>query len=90
MVKSYSIHVIGRVQGVFFRASTKEAAIKYNIHGFVRNEFDSSVYIEAEGEENNLEKFIDWCKEGPELAKVEEVKIEEEPIKNFSDFIISH
>ncbi|MBL4654732.1 MAG: acylphosphatase [Bacteroidia bacterium] len=88
MLKSYSIHVTGRVQGVFFRASTKEAAIKYNIHGFVRNELDASVYIEAEGEENDLEKFIEWCREGPELAKVVEVKLEEKPIKGFSDFII--
>ncbi len=88
MLKSYSIHVTGRVQGVFFRASTKEAAIKYNIHGFVRNELDSTVYIEAEGEENDLEKFIEWCREGPELAKVVEVKLEEKPIKSFSDFII--
>jgi acylphosphatase len=44
-----SIRISGKVQGVFFRASTKGKAEQYGINGFVRNEKDGSVYIEAEG-----------------------------------------
>ena len=55
-MKHLSIHVSGKVQGVFFRASTKEKAEEFNIKGNVRNNADGSVSIEAEGEEENLQE----------------------------------
>lgn len=83
-----SIHVIGKVQGVFFRASAKEKADELGIKGFVKNERDGSVYIEAEGEEALLKEFVRWCKHGPPRAVVFEVKIQEGELKNFSRFEI--
>lgn len=88
-MKHLSIQIEGRVQGVFFRASTKEKADELNIKGFVRNENDGSVYIEAEGEENVLKEFTTWCKHGPSRAIVQNVNIGEGVLKNFSDFKIA-
>lgn len=88
MVKHLNIKISGFVQGIFYRATAKEEAEKHNITGFARNESDGSVYIEAEGEEENLDKFISWCHKGPPLAKVEKVKTEEDSLKNFPSFNI--
>lgn len=86
MIKHLNIKVYGLVQGIFFRASAKNLADKLKLFGFAQNENDGSVYIEVEGEEKNLEKFINWCHKGPPLAKVEKVEITESPLKNFSEF----
>lgn len=58
-MKHYNITVSGKVQGVFYRASTKEKAEQLGIKGFVRNQSDGTVYIEAEGEVSQLDAFID-------------------------------
>jgi len=87
-MKHLSIHIEGKVQGVFFRASTEEKADELNIKGFVRNENDGSVYIEAEGEENALREFTAWCQHGPSRAIVHNVIVNEGVLKNFSDFEI--
>lgn len=88
MKKSLNIKIHGMVQGVFFRYSAKEHADTLGITGFARNEEDDSVYIEAEGEEEKLDKFLKWCKSGPSLAKVTKIVVTEDPIKNFTEFII--
>lgn len=88
MIKHFNITVSGRVQGVFFRASTKEKANELGIKGYVRNERDGSVYIEAEGNEDGLEKFVAWCNEGPANAIVEQVNVNESTLKNFDGFAI--
>jgi acylphosphatase len=77
MVRQLNIRVSGKVQGVFFRASTKEKADALGIHGFVRNERDGSVYIEAAGDERVLEQFVDWCRHGPPRAHVDRCEIYE-------------
>lgn len=89
MKKHFNIKIYGLVQGVFFRATAKEHADKLGIKGFAKNIPDGSVYIEAEGEENNLKEFIDWCKSDPLMAKVEKVEASEEVIENFSKFEVS-
>lgn len=76
------------MQGVFFRASAKQKADELSIAGFVKNEKNGDVYIEAEGEENLLKKFVEWCKKGPSRANVKEVKTEESGLKNFRNFEI--
>lgn len=86
MKQHLNIKVYGLVQGVFFRATAKEQAEKLNIKGFAKNEPDGSVYIETEGEKENLDKFIKWCNIGPNMAQVEKVTVEEAKIKNFSEF----
>lgn len=87
-MKHVSIQVYGKVQGVFFRASTKETAEQLKIRGFVRNERDGSVYIEAEGEDENLQQFIAWCHRGPSHAEVKGVNIEVGSIQGFIKFEI--
>ncbi|MCB2220395.1 MAG: acylphosphatase [Bacteroidetes bacterium] len=90
MKKHYKIRVRGKVQGVGFRFSCMEAAYKYNIKGFVRNRSDRSVYIEAEGEEENLNAFREWCAKGPVWARVVEVEQEEGEVQDFNSFEIAH
>jgi len=85
-MKHINIKVTGKVQGVFFRASTKAVADQMGIKGFVKNEKDGSVYIEAESEPFILDAFIDWCKEGPEKAVVENVEMSDGELKNFRNF----
>lgn len=83
MKKHLNIKIYGRVQGVFFRISAKEKAESLGIVGFARNEPDGSVYIETEGQEDDLEEFIKWCQKGPEAAHVEKVETYKGPLKNF-------
>ena len=87
-VKHLNIKVTGKVQGVFFRTSTKAVANQMGITGFVQNEIDGSVYLEAEGESFMLDELINWCNEGPDGAKVEDVEIIEAEIKKFNGFEI--
>ena len=69
------IRIYGRVQGVGFRYFAGKEARTLNIVAFPRNESDGSVYIEAEGDEASLEKFIEWCRKGPKEARVENVEV---------------
>ncbi|MCX6765750.1 MAG: acylphosphatase [Candidatus Moranbacteria bacterium] len=81
------IKIYGRVQGVFFRHSAREKAEELGISGFARNEPDGTVYIEAEGGKVKLEKFLEWCRKGPPLARVEKVDFEYQPdTKEFDGF----
>lgn len=87
MSKLVAIKVYGKVQGVFFRESAREEALKLGLGGFARNEGDGAVYIEAEGGDENLKKFVDWCRKGPELAQVENIEVEySEDLKFYRDF----
>lgn len=87
-IKHLNIRVQGKVQGVWFRATTKKIADQMHIKGFVRNEADGSVYIEAEADAETLFKFVLWCHQGPEGARVEKVETQEGALKHFADFRI--
>ena len=87
-MRSYKIVVRGKVQGVGYRYNAQAAAHKYDLTGFVRNQFDESVLIHAEGEEENIHRFIEWCNTGPRLADVTEVQSEEQDIKKYQTFEI--
>lgn len=84
----FNIRVSGKVQGVFFRASTKEKAQALHITGFVRNAPAGSVYIEAEGEAENLKQFIHWCHKGPESARVDRCDVNEASLIGYQNFTI--
>jgi acylphosphatase len=86
IMKHVSIKISGNVQGVFFRASTKEKADALGVTGFVRNEKDGSVYVEAEAEGETLKQFVAWCYHGPSRAEVKNVSLEEGGIQGFSKF----
>ena len=77
MRKHLNIRVHGRVQGVFFRGSAVEQARALGLDGFVRNEPDGTVYAEAEGPEEALERFTAWCRRGPSAALVRRVDVRE-------------
>ena len=83
-----NIRITGKVQGVGFRETTKYVADQSGIKGYIRNEADGSVYLEAEGEQWELDSFLEWCNDGPDRAKVEGCEVEEAELKNFKDFVI--
>lgn len=85
-MKHINIKITGKVQGVFFRASTKAVADQMGVKGLVKNEKDGSVYVEAEADEQTLAMFMDWCNEGPEKAKVDSVSSTESEVKNYRNF----
>lgn len=88
LVKTISILVYGKVQGVFFRQSTRDEALRNGITGTVRNEDDGTVHITASGEPEQLENFISWCKTGPSKAKVERIEVREISFQPFRTFMI--
>lgn len=88
MKKHFNIKVYGLVQGVFFRSTAKEQADKLGITGFAENKPDGSVYIETEGKDETLDKFIKWCNVGPSMAQVEKVVVTEDELENCSEFEI--
>lgn len=79
-MKRAHVYVHGKVQGVYFRATTKEKAEEHGVNGWVKNLPDGRVEAVFEGEKEDIEKMIRFCNEGPEMAVVEKTDIEwEEP-----------
>ena len=74
MKKKVHLKIRGKVQGVWYRASTQKKAEELNIKGWVKNDIDGGVSVVAEGEENFLKELIKWCHQGPPGAIVEEVE----------------
>jgi acylphosphatase len=84
-----SLKIFGQVQGVYYRFTAKTEAEKLGLFGWSSNNDDGSVEIVAEGEKEQLEKLIDWCKKGSFLAKVEKVDIDWQDYKGeFKSFDI--
>jgi acylphosphatase len=75
MKKCAHIIIHGLVQGVYFRAYTQKKAIELNIKGWVRNRREGCVEIIAQGDEENLREFIDWCHIGSPHSQVQEVNV---------------
>lgn len=75
-MKQIHLFISGRVQGVWYRASTKQFVDSLNadIKGFVRNCYDGKVELMAEGEEKYLKQIIDFCNKGPQFARVDHVE----------------
>jgi acylphosphatase len=89
MVRAHLI-VKGRVQGVFFRACTRDEADNHDVKGWVKNLFDGSVEVVMEGEDNDVKKVIEWCHKGPPYARVDDVTVEYEPYRGeFHDFRVA-
>lgn len=85
------VHVVvsGVVQGVFYRASTRDKALELGLSGWVRNLPNGDVEAVFEGNRETLEKMIGWCWVGPSAAQVDEVKIKwDEKIENLVGFIV--
>jgi acylphosphatase len=87
-MRSVKINVSGRVQGVGFRYHTMQIALANNICGFIKNLPSGAVYIEASGPEDEMELFIEWCRNGPKWAFVDSVEVIDIPEKPFLGFTI--
>ena len=90
MQDKFCIHckVRGKVQGVWFRASTQKEAIKRDLKGWVRNLPDGSVEVIACGEKAKVLELYAWLKLGPPAAEVKNVTYEESPWQEYAQFVI--
>ena len=85
--KRVAMRVHGKVQGVFFRASAQGKALELGLNGYVQNDPDGTVYLEAEGNPEALKQLEEWAHQGPDHARVEKVEVEEkEGLKGFDRF----
>ncbi|MDY6768652.1 MAG: acylphosphatase [Candidatus Nanohaloarchaea archaeon] len=80
------VHVSGKVQGVFFRATTRDKARELGVNGWVRNLPDGRVEAVFEGEQEKVEKMLQFCHEGPDAARVENVEVEDEEPEGIDGF----
>ncbi|MBI3545943.1 MAG: acylphosphatase [Gammaproteobacteria bacterium] len=80
--------ISGRVQGVFFRASTEATARRLGVTGWVRNLADGSVEVLACGDEAQLKELEQWLRQGPTQARVAQVVTQEMEPQQFEDFSI--
>jgi len=71
--------VVGRVQGVAFRARAAAEAHRLGVSGWVRNRMDGTVEATAEGSPESVKAFVAWCRHGPPLAEVDELRVTEVP-----------
>ena len=78
MSEKKAVHAIitGRVQGVFFRMETRRAAERFGVNGWVRNRQDGTVEAVFEAASEKVNQMIDWCRTGPPMASVSDVKVE--------------
>lgn len=90
MTIHYDIRIQGKVQKVGLRFHAHLEATRNNLKGFVRNENDGGVYIEVEGEETDLNTFLDWCQTGPPMSVIENVEVKKAPVIEYDRFSIRH
>ena len=72
------VHVTGKVQGVYYRANTRDAATERGVDGWVRNLDDGRVEAAFEGPEDAVEEMVEWCHTGSPAASVDDVSVEYE------------
>jgi len=89
-MKRAHVFISGRVQGVWFRAHTREKAEELGLSGWVRNLHDGRVEAVFEGEDKEVDEMVKWCHRGPPLSRVEKVDVEYEPPKGEKGFTIRY
>ena len=82
------LKITGKVQGVWYRGSTQKEARRLGLRGWVKNEEDGSVTARVAGPELSVRKLIEWCRQGPEMARVDEVLVKQADSATFKDFKI--
>jgi acylphosphatase len=87
-MRSVRILVTGRVQGVFFRKSTLDQALRLGLKGYVMNLPDGRVLVEAGGEPAAIEALISWCRQGPPGARVQNIEVDETEAPDVPTFVI--
>jgi acylphosphatase len=90
-MKRMHVFISGRVQGVFFRAYTRETAMALRLTGWVRNLPDGRVETIFEGKDKDVKAMLEWCKKGPSHAIVNHIEANEDPYTGeFNDFRITY
>jgi acylphosphatase len=74
-MRRIEVVIVGRVQGVSYRATCADEAIRLGLSGWVRNRDDGAVELVAEGDVAALEQLVGWCEHGPDLASVDDVQV---------------
>jgi len=87
-MKTIKIIISGTVQGVFFRRFVKDSADKLKVRGFVRNLDNGDLEIIAEGENKNVDEFLNKCKKGPPHSDVKNLTITKMNHQGFDSFKI--
>jgi acylphosphatase len=85
MVRRHVV-ITGHVQGVWFRDSCQQRARRSGVAGWVRNRPDGSVEAIFEGDDDAVEALVDWCREGPERARVDHVEVGDQPVEGAAGF----
>ncbi|HEY5406895.1 MAG TPA: acylphosphatase [Ginsengibacter sp.] len=85
-MKTVHLEISGKVQGVFFRASAKEIAKLHKISGWIKNTHDKKLEALITGADEDIQRFIEWCKQGPDKAMVEHIIITNIALQTFSRF----
>lgn len=88
-MRTFHLLIKGKVQGVYYRASAKEVAERLHLSGWIKNTREGHVEALASGREEDLRRFVEWCRKGPERADVQEVIVNEAaaaqaPVSGFS------
>jgi len=85
-----TVHLLikGKVQGVFYRATAKEIANELGVTGWIKNTREGNVEVTVSGNEQQVEKFMKWCKQGPDKATVDEVIVTQMEEAIFNGFMI--
>ena len=85
-----TVIVRGRVQGVFFRAETRDLAVRLGLSGSVSNRRDGAVEATFEGPRSDVEKAIEWCRRGPPSARVDSVELSWDTPRGESSFEVRY
>lgn len=85
---SIELRISGKVQGVYYRGSTKAKAEELGLCGWVRNESNGDVCAVIEGPKEQVEELIAWCGEGPRMARVDHIEQKPGPLQHFDNFRI--
>ena len=83
------LFISGRVQGVWYRESTRQEAERLGLDGWVRNLADGRVEAVVEGEPGLVAQLLAWCHEGPRLARVSDVAVTWEPAEGLRGFRVT-
>jgi acylphosphatase len=85
-----TVHLLieGEVQGVFYRATAKEIADKIGVTGWIKNTREGNVEVMVTGDETSVQKFINWCWQGPKKAGVTNVTVTKKEEKTFTNFSV--
>lgn len=90
-IKRISVNVKGVVQGVYFRAFTKESADEIGLSGWTKNLDDGSVQIEAQGNDSQLKNFLQMVRKGPKFSVVQSISVNDIPVTtNEHSFVIRY